>query len=192
MHFSYTALITFLKQSQVLTILRQILQKVRGKRYAWSFFFCKSDAEFLCSERNRSKGEDCNARLKNTSEKWGFPGREFIIDPGVSRHLPGQQVGSKAVTWMDMGNISSGERPFCDVREKEVCDMAGCFSFLHVWSLLLFQGYGTLLMEEAERIAKEEHGSTRIAVISGVGTRNYYRKLGYELDGPYMVKELLD
>ncbi|KAL6043358.1 Elongator subunit [Balamuthia mandrillaris] len=52
------------------------------------------------------------------------------------------------------------------------------------------QGYGTLLMEEAERIAREEHGSTKIAVISGVGTRHYYRKLGYELDGPYMSKRL--
>ena len=48
-----------------------------------------------------------------------------------------------------------------------------------------------LLMEEAERIAKEEHGSSKIAVISGVGTRNYYRKIGYELEGPYMTKSLL-
>jgi elongator complex protein 3 len=31
-----------------------------------------------------------------------------------------------------------------------------------------------------------------MAVISGVGTRNYYRKLGYELEGPYMVKSLTD
>ncbi|VDP94311.1 unnamed protein product [Echinostoma caproni] len=45
-------------------------------------------------------------------------------------------------------------------------------------------------MEEAERIAREEHGSVKIAVISGVGTRNYYRKLGYELEGPYMTKWL--
>ncbi|XP_053239786.1 elongator complex protein 3 [Podarcis raffonei] len=52
------------------------------------------------------------------------------------------------------------------------------------------QGFGMLLMEEAERIAKEEHGSWKIAVISGVGTRDYYRKIGYELDGPYMVKRL--
>lgn len=52
------------------------------------------------------------------------------------------------------------------------------------------QGFGTLLMEEAERIALNEHGSTKISVISGVGTRNYYRKLGYELDGPYMSKLL--
>lgn len=53
------------------------------------------------------------------------------------------------------------------------------------------QGFGTLLMEEAERIAREEHGSNKMSVISGVGTRNYYRKLGYELDGPYMSKTLL-
>lgn len=52
------------------------------------------------------------------------------------------------------------------------------------------QGFGTLLMEEAERIAREEHGSKKISVISGVGVRNYYAKLGYFLDGPYMSKWL--
>ncbi|XP_046411654.1 elongator complex protein 3 isoform X1 [Neodiprion fabricii] len=54
------------------------------------------------------------------------------------------------------------------------------------------QGFGMLLMEEAERIALEEHQSHKIAVISGVGTRNYYRKMGYELDGPYMSKMMVD
>ncbi|QRW27451.1 Pol II transcription elongation factor [Rhizoctonia solani] len=53
------------------------------------------------------------------------------------------------------------------------------------------QGFGTLLMEEAERIARDEHGSIKLAVISGVGTRDYYRRLGYELDGPYMSKSLV-
>lgn len=45
-------------------------------------------------------------------------------------------------------------------------------------------------MEEAERIAAAEHRSTKLAVISGVGTRHYYRKLGYHLEGNYMVKAL--
>lgn len=52
------------------------------------------------------------------------------------------------------------------------------------------RGFGTLLMEEAERIAVDEHGSSKMIVISGVGTRQYYRKLGYNLEGPYMVKIL--
>ena len=63
---------------------------------------------------------------------------------------------------------------------------------IHSRSTSQFQhkGYGTLLMEEAERIAREEHFSDKISVISGVGTRPYYRKLGYHLDGVYMSKEL--
>ncbi|XP_050827863.1 elongator complex protein 3 [Serinus canaria] len=68
-----------------------------------------------------------------------------------------------------------------------------CFdrnSLLFLLLFLPFQGFGMLLMEEAERIAREEHGARKIAVISGVGTRNYYRKIGYELEGPYMVKWL--
>ncbi|KAL6927701.1 Elongator subunit [Hanseniaspora valbyensis] len=52
------------------------------------------------------------------------------------------------------------------------------------------QGFGTLLMEEAERIAREEHGSEKISVISGIGVRNYYSRLGYELDGPFMSKSI--
>lgn len=53
------------------------------------------------------------------------------------------------------------------------------------------QGYGTLLMEEAERIARNEHGSQKISVISGIGVRSYYAKLGYWLDGNiYMSKTL--
>ena len=35
-----------------------------------------------------------------------------------------------------------------------------------------------------------EHRSSKLLVISGVGTRHYYRKLGYHLEGPYMVKHL--
>ena len=37
-----------------------------------------------------------------------------------------------------------------------------------------------------------ENNFKRVAVISGIGTRNYYRKLGYRLDegdGQFMIKE---
>jgi histone acetyltransferase (RNA polymerase elongator complex component) len=47
--------------------------------------------------------------------------------------------------------------------------------------LFQHQGFGTLLMEEAQRIAREEHGSAVLAVISGVGTRGYYAKFGFAL-----------
>ena len=50
-------------------------------------------------------------------------------------------------------------------------------------------GFGTKLMRRAEAVAIER-GYKRIAVIAGIGTRAYYRKLGYSLKGTYMVKEL--
>ncbi|KAK4058813.1 Elongator subunit [Microbotryomycetes sp. JL221] len=57
-------------------------------------------------------------------------------------------------------------------------------------TLFQHQGIGTLLMEEAERIAREEHGSRKLAVISGIGVRSYYARLGFKLEGPYMTKIL--
>ena len=51
------------------------------------------------------------------------------------------------------------------------------------------RGYGERLMNHAERIAGEA-GYSHLAVISGIGVREYYRSLGYERDGPYMVKGL--
>ncbi len=50
-------------------------------------------------------------------------------------------------------------------------------------------GLGRRLMEKAEEIAKI-HGFQKIAVISGIGVREYYRKLGYTLERTYMVKKL--
>jgi len=53
-------------------------------------------------------------------------------------------------------------------------------------------GLGKWLMSEAEKIAKKEK-CEEIKVISGVGVRAYYRKLGYKLDNgkwEYMRKKL--
>lgn len=52
------------------------------------------------------------------------------------------------------------------------------------------RGLGKKLIKEAEKIAKKEFGLNKIAVISAVGVRNYFRKLGYRLKNTYMVKIL--
>lgn len=52
------------------------------------------------------------------------------------------------------------------------------------------KGYGKKLLDEAERIAKDEFGADKIVVISGVGAREYFRKFGYRSNGPYMVKKI--
>jgi elongator complex protein 3 len=52
------------------------------------------------------------------------------------------------------------------------------------------RGFGRALMAEAERIAQGEFQLNRIAVIAGVGVREYYRKLGYVYQDTYMIKTL--
>ena len=44
-------------------------------------------------------------------------------------------------------------------------------------------------MKTAENISMKK-GYNSIAVISGVGVKNYYRKLGYEEKDTYMVKHI--
>ena len=36
-----------------------------------------------------------------------------------------------------------------------------------------------------------DNGKDEVAIISGIGSRNYYRKFGYEKVGPYMMKKLI-
>jgi len=50
-------------------------------------------------------------------------------------------------------------------------------------------GLGKKLLAKAERIAKGNE-LKKIAVISGVGVRGYYRKFGYKLKNNYMVKDI--
>ncbi len=52
------------------------------------------------------------------------------------------------------------------------------------------RGFGRELLAEAEKIAEDEFGSEKLLVMSGVGVRPYYHKLGYERDGPYMGRKL--
>ncbi len=72
---------------------------------------------------------------------------------------------------------------------------------LHVYSIALplgeraeyswqHRGYGRRLLAEAERIAREEFDARKILVMSGIGVKEYYRRLGYRDDGVYVSKRL--
>jgi elongator complex protein 3 len=52
------------------------------------------------------------------------------------------------------------------------------------------RGLGKKLIKEAEEIAKKEFKVKKVAVISGVGARDYWRKLNYRLKESYMVKKI--
>lgn len=50
-------------------------------------------------------------------------------------------------------------------------------------------GLGKRLLAAAEHLAAKA-GHEKMAIISGIGVRDYYRQRGYELRGTYMVKDL--
>ncbi|KKQ39808.1 MAG: Histone acetyltransferase [Candidatus Magasanikbacteria bacterium GW2011_GWA2_37_8] len=91
---------------------------------------------------------------------------------------------------------------FCRLRinNKNINPAPAIIRELHTYGQLLeigtknkqdsqHQGLGKKLVQEAEKIAKKNK-SKSIAVISGVGVRSYYRKLGYKLHQTYMIKKL--
>jgi elongator complex protein 3 len=52
------------------------------------------------------------------------------------------------------------------------------------------KGYGSILLSEAERIAREDYDLKKLLVISALGTKQYYARFGYKSDGVYVSKRL--
>ncbi len=82
--------------------------------------------------------------------------------------------------------------------EKETLKNSAIVRELHVYGELVpvgskkktqHVGLGKRLIKKAEEIAKQT-GFEKISIISGVGVRGYYKKLGYNLVNTYMVKKI--
>ncbi len=106
-------------------------------------------------------------------------------------------------------NASNGKEFFLEFVNKDdilfgllrlrICDVGAIIRELHVYGQALnlgdegkesqHLGLGKMLMKKAEEIVKE-NGFEKLSVISGVGVREYYRKLGYKLEGDYMIKKI--
>jgi len=96
---------------------------------------------------------------------------------------------------------------FCRLRlpsqslRKEITNDSALIRELHVYGSAVnigkegskgqaqHKGFGKKLLNAAEDIARKA-GKRKMVVISGVGVREYYRKLGYKKEGPYMAKKL--
>jgi elongator complex protein 3 len=90
---------------------------------------------------------------------------------------------------------------FPSVAYNPMLENAAILRELHVYGSLVPVGknaesqewqhrnYGRVLLREAEEIATRG-GFSRLAVMSGIGVRPYYRRQGYERKGPYMIKVL--
>ncbi len=57
-------------------------------------------------------------------------------------------------------------------------------------SQIQHRGYGKLLMDNAEKISKEDYDANKLTVISGLGVKHYFYEMGYKSDGVYVSKLL--
>jgi len=134
-----------------------------------------------CREIGRQKQDvkDYEIRLIEYDASWG---KEFFISAEKNDAIIG----------------------FCRLRfplkqlRKEITRWSALIRELHVYGETTkigkegktqHRGIGKELLKTAEKIAKENN-YRKIIVISGIGVRNYYRKLGYKKEGVYMVKSL--
>ncbi len=91
--------------------------------------------------------------------------------------------------------IPSNQKPVFDILKnsaiiREVHTYGQQIKIAKKSNAIQHQGLGKKLINEAEKIAKNEFQLNKMAVISGVGVRAYYQKLGYKLKDTYMVKKL--
>ncbi|MEM2875539.1 MAG: tRNA uridine(34) 5-carboxymethylaminomethyl modification radical SAM/GNAT enzyme Elp3 [Candidatus Bathyarchaeia archaeon] len=128
------------------------------------------DLELLVREEDASGGKDIFISIEDVKNDI-LLGYLRLRIPSLSAHRP---------------EINSEET--CVVRELRVLG-----SMLpvgeHPKLELQHRGYGKALLRKAEEISVKV-GAKKILVMSALGTKKYYMKLGYDYDGPYMSKVL--
>lgn len=125
------------------------------------------DMELVRREYEASDGKEIFISYENQENIFGFL---RLRKPSKGAHRPELQNSSMIREIKVLG---------------EVVPVGG-----HDGDLFQHKGIGKKLIAEAERITSDEFGLKRILVISGVGVRQYFRKLGYGRVGPYMGKAL--
>jgi len=113
---------------------------------------------------------------------WKIEKIEYYANDGKERFL--QAVNSENVLFGLLRLRIKGKKAI--IRELHVYGQA---ERLGKSGIIQHQGIGKNLMKEAEEIC-ETNNIGEIKVISGVGVREYYQNLGYELKNNYMIKIL--
>jgi ELP3 family radical SAM enzyme/protein acetyltransferase len=157
--------------------MRQLLQSDMQKN-GWK---CRC---IRCREVGDNKVNDSKVEMKKLYYR-SSKGDEYFISFETEEYLIGfirLRINNSPAELLDVLKDAAL------IRELHVYSNVSCVGEKNEMSMQ-HKGYGRRLVEEAERIAIHNN-MNKIAIISGTGVRNYYRKLGYTLQDTYMVKTL--
>ncbi|USN45293.1 MAG: tRNA uridine(34) 5-carboxymethylaminomethyl modification radical SAM/GNAT enzyme Elp3 [Candidatus Woesearchaeota archaeon] len=156
----------------------------------------KTNLRQYVTERMQKKGYTCSCiRCREIrSESFTKTKREVItyeasegIEQFISEVTPNNKlVGFARLFFPSVSLRKEITKSSAIIRELHVY---GSATKLQVTGKSQHRGFGKQLLSEAERQAKKA-GKNKMVIISGVGVRSYYRKLGYTKQGSYMVKNI--
>jgi len=154
------------------------------------------------------QGKKCNcircreAGLKGNREKTEsdiFNSKIFVekYDASNGKEIFVSVEDKNQDTLFGFGRLRIPFRPF----RKEIDSKTGLLRELHVYGNVVplgksaietvqHRGIGKKIIEEIEKISSEEFEMKKLLVISGIGVKEYYRRLGFRDDGFYVSKKL--
>ena len=146
----------------------------------------------------KKKGTKCSC-IRCREPKLKTPSKNIQLS---ERHYTGSKGNEFFISVDDVKNdLILG---FCRLRfphtfqRKEITQDSALIRELHVYGAAVqigtkgkiqHKGIGKALITKAEETAKTYY-KNRMVVIAGIGAREYFKKLGYKKQGPYMVKKL--
>jgi len=167
--------------------LRQlVLQKLRGQQMRCRCIRCREVGHRLLMDKVKPNSD--NIKILTIKEK-ASGGEEIFI----SAEDP---VNDVLVGYLRLRIPSEKAH-----RPEIIPDITSIVRELHVYGSLVpvgrhvakawqHKGYGGILLSEAKKISKEDYDRRRVVVISALGTKQYYKRFGYDYDGPYVSKHL--
>ncbi len=163
-------------ENGILSNLRQHVDEAANKKG----IICQC---IRCRELGRHDPDD--KIIYNTMEYNASEGKEFFISADTKKQ-------DAIVGFVRMRYPSQ-------ILRKEITKDSAIIRELHVYGsvvpigesgLIQHKGVGKELLRLAEKQAKKDR-KKKLVVISGIGAREYYKKLGYKQEGPYMVKKMV-
>jgi elongator complex protein 3 len=132
---------------------------------------------------------------QSVPEKFTFRQEEYVASGGTELFCSYESESSEKIAGFIRMRYPSDNahrlevRGACIIRELRVY---GRSVPIGVRSDLAWQhkGIGSRLLKLMEEVAVSKFGARKMVITSAVGTREYYRRLGYSRDGPYMSKKL--
>jgi len=168
----------------------------------------RSNLRQLARERLRERGGRCRCircrevghRAREGVEpdpsRLGFVRRVYEASEGVENFISVEDEEADVLVGFLRLRIPSEE-----AHRPEVEASSALVRELHIYGRMVpvgarpsgawqHRGWGGALMSEAERVASEEYAARRLVVMSALGVKPYFERLGYRRDGVYMSRRL--